>query len=162
MPSSGLQLELKCQGKEATMTVHLYDTVGHVVFTHVENGKTRAWSITLLDRIMKQALDRGYLEPVEAEVDPEWAEYCVQNRGIEEHRLARLSDEALDSPVYGFMEADGSFLMVDGHHRYVYAARMGYPTIKTAIVPKEVMDLVEIEGVPNLNPEAVLNMKSNL
>lgn len=143
------------------------DALGHVVFTHISGGKTRCWSITVLLELIKVASEEDVIE-VTAFVDPEWAEWCKHNRGVEQHRLDRLTDADLKYPVVGMMVEDKdspdgmTYLMVDGHHRYVYAAMKKKPTINCLILSPRLMKQAEIEDPIDIDLDVLLKSYSGL
>ena len=104
------------------------------IFTHIDpdTGETICLAI---DRL--KADKRLLMKPVGlCPVSMEFAEFCIRERGVEVHRVARvLAAYPVYDPVLFAAWGDGSHLLIDGVHRYVACATHGSPTIKGKIVP---------------------------
>ncbi|MCO5157922.1 MAG: hypothetical protein M9945_14430 [Aquamicrobium sp.] len=117
-----------------------------VVFSLVDDktGKTTHINVTALAKSWKTKA-----RPiVTIEVEPAIAEYFVQKRGIEQHRVDRLMGEEIKEPLLLLHWIDGSHLLVDGHHRYVAASLKGQTELKARLVPKSVWSKYVIVDLP--------------
>lgn len=67
--------------------------------------------------------------------DPEMASLLIENSGIEQHRLDRLTAKHCLSTVIIIVEfPDGQHALIDGNHRYVKACQLKLPEMPAAIV----------------------------
>lgn len=141
-----------------------------IVFTHfdeVSGAQTDVWVSGLIDSPECQDL-----EEVLVPVIPEHAELCAKIRGIEEHRLRRLLATAPRGatgkefpqypPILLAQWPDGSYLNIDGSHRYVAARALGYEFILAKCVPETLWRQYQIDGLPTENQEAVLKSFSGI
>ena len=112
------------------------NSIGSVLFTHVDHETDVVTNINVStlsrDRRVKA------LKVERAPVDLDFAKFCLTNRGVEKHRLARLMDGPIREPILVCEWYDDTHLIVDGHHRYVASARRGFNAIKAKIIPKHV------------------------
>jgi len=73
-------------------------------------------------------------------VEPDFAKFLYDNRGVEDHRLMRLvnslKEEGLDPACFFHME-DGSHLLSDGTHRYCAFAMCGLKFMPSRVFEKE-------------------------
>lgn len=122
-----------------------------------DTGRTRMWSV---ERLCAWLPMSGH-KLCKAILDQEQARYFVENRGIEKHRLAFLAQnrECLREPLImlrlpGSESSNGelSDLMIDGHHRYVTLALMGYPHFLFYHLTSEEAADFEVGDVPQLDP----------
>ena len=102
------------------------------------------------------------LEIVLVPVDQEVAERYRRERGIEQHRLQRMTPDALQQPICLATMPDGTHLMIDGHHRYVYAASIQAHSIQAHLIPEETWKECLITDMPHLSEEFILNTESGL
>ena len=72
----------------------------------------------------------------------------VRDRGIEQHRLERLDPACLLDPIVYLDWGDGTQLLLDGHHRYVYAAMNGFTEILAHMLTHEQVEPFRVEGIP--------------
>lgn len=117
------------------------------MFTHedCDDAKTqRSWNVSAIMRVMLDMFEQGEIEPVLVPMDAHFAEYCRHHRGVEPHRLNRLTPEALRTPILMLQLPDDTYLLMDGTHRYVYAQSIGRAEILCFIVPQEVADKARI------------------
>lgn len=82
-----------------------------------------------------------------SEIDLKFIETIVKKRGIESHRLTRLTDEQLQEPVLVLDYEDGH-LMIDGHHRLLCRHLKGMTTFLFFLVPKEIWEKFQITDIP--------------
>lgn len=135
------------------------------VFTHVSDaGEITHFNIDLMTEIAFAAVQEGLIEVVHANVDPKHAAFCRAHRGIEQHRLDRIDVHAFLTPIFVCDDFghDSTSLLVDGHHRYVWAAEHGWEVIPAVILPPAVWQrcLIVIEGLPDV--ETVLSSHSGI
>lgn len=104
------------------------------VFTHIDPD-TGEVTCLAIDRLKEDK--RLRMKPVGlCPVTMEFAEFCLRERGVEPHRVARVLATYPDyDPVLFAAWGDGSHLLIDGVHRYIACATHGSPTIRGKIVP---------------------------
>lgn len=121
-----------------------------VLFAHYDD-KTQIETCISITRLLKDRKVRMQ-RVFDLEIDPVWAQYCLDNRGIEEHRLKRCVDLKGEyaEPVLYVHWGDGSKLHVDGVHRYVASWYNGYKQIKARILPVTVWRPYVVTGIPKL------------
>jgi hypothetical protein len=73
---------------------------------------------------------------------------CMKHRGIEEAKVERLTPSQLRDPGYGALFPDGSFTIVDGHHRLVRRYRGGVRVMDFWVCLREVWQHCLIEYTP--------------
>jgi hypothetical protein len=130
----------------------------HVMFSHLdlEDGTQTYINITLLAEAVKD------LEIVQAPVCQKHAEFCIKYRGVETHRLQRLLDVKPSDPVLFASWPDGTYLLIDGTHRYVAAAMRKEVEIKARIIPEEIWRKFQLVGVKDPNPMQTLSKFSGI
>lgn len=122
------------------------------VFTHesLDDSKfQRSWNVGAIMRVLMDMFEQGQIEPIWVQIDAGFIPCCWKDRGIEKHRLARLTPDALKVPVLFMAEPDGTHLMLDGTHRYVYAHTIGRRDILAFDVPLDVGEKARIH-VPQM------------
>lgn len=134
------------------------------IYSHLsDRGVARHWHIERL-------LSFSALFPrIEADIRMHMVHVIMDRRGIEPHRVARITEAALKTPIL-FVEMEAEFeheppishLLVDGNHRYIYAAINGIPTLPAVIIPKAISDKCLILGVPEVKAEQLLSMNSGI
>ena len=93
-----------------------------VIFTHQDlDGTQTSWNVSQVDRDLKPLIEAGKIKIEMIPLEPWFVELCFTGRGLEQHRLDRLTDEALESPTYWVHMKDDTHLLIDGTHRYAYA-----------------------------------------
>lgn len=151
-------------------------TLFEEAFTHVkddETGHQTTYAVSSLREycdahfvLTKQPISTSdelaltVIEKCNVPVEQHHADYCRANRGIEEHRLARLVDggpAVVLKPIIFVRQADGSMLLVDGTHRYVLAHMLGVPFVPGYFVPWNIARPFIIEDAPACDPEALMN-----
>lgn len=87
---------------------------------------------------------------------PEWiaiqqeqADFIERSHGVDKKRLELITDEHLNFPVISIEFIEGTYLLIDGNHRVVYAARQKKTEILGWLVPQSVwkdyvMNLFEV------------------
>lgn len=117
------------------------------VFTHIGEDKTSV--LCVASQRLVAAPEFLELEIVRTPVDREFGRWAMENRGIEEHRLERITVAAImTSPIAYIHMPDHTHLLVDGSHRYVKASMLGFQTILARVVPEEIWRKYEIEPMP--------------
>jgi hypothetical protein len=130
-----------------------------VAFTHIFEGIPTS---ILTGRLIK---DPRYLTlPVTTvAIDFEFAKFSLDYRGVERHRLERITTRDLVKyPVTMCEWGDGSHLLVDGTHRYVRAALWGRTRIRARLVPITFWKEYEIVDAPPLPEHILLKMHSGI
>ena len=115
------------------------------VFTWIDPD-TKACTHWASDRIVDWC-SRAGLDTILTPVDPRYAFMFIKDRGIETHRLERLSAESLTIPIVYIDMGDGTHLLIDGHHRYVYAAAIGHDTLLAYMITKEQAEPFLVTGL---------------
>jgi hypothetical protein len=90
------------------------------LFSHWEDGKQTTFAVTRLREHCREH-ERCFLFSVEASQ----AEHFIEHCGIEQARLDRLTQATLEDPVLIVRWYDDTYLLVDGHHRYVKRHQLG-------------------------------------
>lgn len=142
---------------------------GEVVYTW-ENpdppGGVRMWAVGRMEKWCRET-DHQVLV---SNIDPARAEWFIENRGVEKHRISWLLDnqEALLNPALmmrmkrnSVLHVEGGELwdlMLDGHHRYVALALMDIPIFKLWHLSEEEAKPFEVFGLPQ--PRGPLNVKA--
>lgn len=131
---------------------------GEIVFSHVDDatGETRIFAV---ERIAKHVAIHG-AKRITVPINPAFAMYLPRHRGLEKHRLARITPQDLiDYPILlahmpGIAHDHDEHLVVDGSHRYFFAFTLGWKEMPGFEVPKEVWEqyLVDV-------PQEVLDME---
>ena len=135
-----------------------------VVFSHFgEDGKQRHFNIDLLTLMVKAAMDKGLMDVLDVQIDPGFAENCLVYRGIEQHRLDRIDVHYFQTPLF-FCEnvaTENTHLLVDGHHRYVWAWQQGWETVPAVSIPQLAWERVLIP-LPDMDKDATVNSFSGI
>lgn len=127
---------------------------GEIVFSHVDSGEG-VMRHFLVERIERD-LRNGTLTPeiIEFELDPNFALYANVHRGVEPHRLARITPADLCHypVVMAYFPEIGKdipeHLLIDGHHRYVKAWSLGWKTLRAYVLPREVWEERYLVHIP--------------
>lgn len=117
------------------------------VFTHkAEDGTLRHFAA---DRLFRYCVGTGH-EIVLVEIEPGYNMVIREKRGIEQHRLDRLTDDMLLLPVlYAMDVTPGTGLLIDGHHRYVRVAERGDTVIPAFVTQPKLWSRFLVEGIPD-------------
>lgn len=117
------------------------------VFTHIDEDGITVTTFAV-DRL-KKAPEFLALEIVRTPVDAEGARFCREHRGVEQHRLDRITIDTITyNPVIYCNWAGGTHLLIDGTHRYVKASMLGLPFILARVVPEEIWRPFQVESMP--------------
>ncbi len=112
------------------------------------------------DRMAAWAKDN--LETVMTPCNEADARMLIRDRCLEKHRLDRFDLKVLDLPVL-YCEMDGgTHLLVDGNHRYVYAAALGVPWIKAHIFKRSDWEPFLVDGLGAATEEQLRASPSGL
>lgn len=97
-------------------------------------------------------------------VTKEHAHHIMLNRGIEQHRLDRLTVEACVTPlIFCHFNKDDSWMLVDGSHRYVkIALAYGGEECMTYMVEEEQWRPFTVKGARKRDPDELLNSFSGI
>jgi hypothetical protein len=117
---------------------------GEVVFSHVDDktGEVRHFAVERLNK----HIERMAVPPkrLEVKIDYQFAAFAITRRGIEPHRFERITpaDIAQYPILLAHMPGVGrdtpdNHLIIDGSHRYVKAATLGWKTIPAYELPEE-------------------------
>lgn len=130
-----------------------------------DDGSTRSWAIQRLADYLKASGK----EMLCAELKQDQADFFLEARGIEQHRIKFLLDPAnidhLTVPVIIMRtEYDGkpSDLTLDGHHRYVALAMLGSERFVLHHLTEEEAEPFEISGMPKIDMDCLVNSFSGI
>jgi hypothetical protein len=87
------------------------------VFSYYHGDKMLHFNATLLARLHKQMPTE--FRRITMALDEQTYDLCMKHRGIEEDKVTNLRPSALREPGYGVLFEEGTFTMIDGHHRLV-------------------------------------------
>jgi hypothetical protein len=87
------------------------------VFSYYHGDEMLHFNVTLLARIRKAVPSQFRL--ITMDIDQPVHDMIMNHRGIEENKVRALDGKRLREPGYGVILEDGSFTIVDGHHRLV-------------------------------------------
>jgi hypothetical protein len=121
------------------------------LFTHVYEGVA---TMIAAERMQKSE-EYLALEIMMSPVEKHFAEWAMENRGVEQHRLERITPTELVSPLCycefptpASLGGGISHLLVDGNHRYVKAAMMGVKLLPARVAPETLWRKFQVEGIP--------------
>lgn len=84
------------------------------------------FNVTLLDRLRKVSPEMAsQFRRVTMQLGADEYDLTMQHRGIEEPKVKRLTEAQRDEPGYAVILPNGSYTIVDGHHRLVRRYRDG-------------------------------------
>lgn len=107
-----------------------------VIFTWVDPDDDTYQLNFLVNRIIEASKD---LEILLTPVNDEGAEMIRTHRGLEPHRLARITGIPPSwPPVIYLLMPDDTHLLIDGNHRYFRAWQMRSEWILTKVVPESI------------------------
>lgn len=141
----------------------LRDIHGEQVFIHFDEVDGRQ-TIFAVQRLIAH-LKAQALAPVLVDVDPDFAAWMRENRGIEAHRLDRLSQAVIDAadPLVLVQLPDGQVLLVDGTHRFVWLAEHGQREAVAWIVPETIWRAFVVgETLDGLTDDVLRTLPSGL
>lgn len=127
--------------------VYTMDFTEHV-FTWV-NPETSEEMTLATERMAKWCAENKDLMTFSTPVEPVYALKFMKDRGIENHRLARLMEQVIITPLIYLQMGDGTHLLCDGHHRYVAAAMTGRTYLAAYILEKEQWERFVVTGIPH-------------
>ena len=130
------------------------------IFTHVEGD---VQTMIAVGRLM-QWIEKTKPEVFEVEIEPDFAKYCVVRRGIEQHRLDRITKSDLRKyPIIYLQWPNKSFMICDGYHRYVRASMLGRKWIRSYVLTEEEWRPFEVDtGNKKVTQDALLTMFSGI
>lgn len=124
-----------------------------IVFTWCDEQNNREVTFAI-SRIEQYIKDQG-LEPILTNVELPSAMRMLAECGIEQHRLSRLTPEALRTPIVYAHLPDDMHLLLDGHHRYVFAAFNGFHTLPAFMLEPDQYEQFIVEGLPYMGTDKV-------
>lgn len=99
-----------------------------------DSGVVRHFNASEAQRMAVACLEKGTAElMLGVALDMEFVDMVRHCRGIEEHRVKRLTEPYLSKPILGVWMDDGSMLTIDGHHRLVRRADEGMTTFDVIV-----------------------------
>ncbi len=69
-----------------------------------------------------------------SEILPNVAQFLWDDGSIDQWKLDRITEESFNVPIFYCEDTDGKHVLVDGRHRYVYAADKGIKYVGTVIL----------------------------
>lgn len=129
------------------------------LFTHVckDTGTRRLF---VIDNILMYAfslLDEDLLnnshgvELMKIGIDPDFADFIKEERGVDLDYCGQLTREKLDNPVIFFDFSDGTHLLVDGHHRYYQSYLLGDKSVNAIVLEPRHIDNFSVKIPPHLH-----------
>jgi hypothetical protein len=103
-----------------------------------------------------------HCETVETPVELVYALAIIRDRGLEQHRMDKLTLDSLLDPVLYLAMPGGTHLLADGNHRYVYAAFNGVKWLRARMVDEEHWRKFIVTGLPKAGKERILGGYSGL
>lgn len=97
------------------------------VFSTYQNGQLMHFNASLLRRI-RERVPEGFRR-ITMDIGKGEYSLCMNHRGIEQAKLDKLTPNDLREPGIGVLFDEGTFSIVDGHHRLVARYRMGLRTM---------------------------------
>lgn len=131
-----------------------------VVFHHVDADTGRN-TVLAIGRMLEWCKAQK-LEVHRIPVDPAFVSFCFQNRGIEPHRLARLTAAQCKEPLIFCRWYDDTFLLADGHHRYVRISLDGGRWCNGWILTPEQWEPFVVDGADEATPQILQTMFSGI
>ena len=125
------------------------------IFTHEDvDGTLRHFAVERLFNYMKGLS----FEVFDVVLEHAYVDVILQKRGVEDHRLKRLTPEQLMVPVL-YLEGvtPGTHLLADGHHRYVVHSILGSRYIPSYIAPPKLWTRFMVNGIPEHVGKSQLN-----
>jgi len=130
------------------------------VFTHqAEDGTIRHFAVERLFNYMKGVGREVY----SIWLEPAYVNTIFLKRGVETHRLNRITREIMEIPVL-YLEgvSPGTHLLADGNHRYVARARAGFTDLPAYVAEPKLWKRFMVEGIPDAMVPGVLTGFSNI
>lgn len=93
------------------------------VFSYWHGSKLLHFNTSLLARLREQ-MPKEFRRVTMTIGAPEY-DLCMKQRGVEEEKVEKLTPPQLRDPGYAVMFEEGTFSIVDGHHRLVRRYRGG-------------------------------------
>lgn len=118
-----------------------------VLFTHLDHETGEITNICVSSMLKDPAVQAHAATHVQ--IDDEFASFCLTNRGIENHRLARLMHVARPDPILIVEWGDGTHVIVDGNHRYVAASIRGHKLIRAKVLPPQLWHRHVVLNIPD-------------
>lgn len=113
-----------------------------------DDGETMFFAITRMTEWMVRHVEEINICCTMASQD---AAQDFWDRGsIDQYKLDRITDESFKWPIIYCETADGMHILVDGHHRFVYAADRGLERIPTVILKPHQWEPFIVEPDPNI------------
>ena len=120
-----------------------------------QDPDTNEITVIAVERLARDP-DMLALEVFLIPVIPEVVIQFMQERGIEQHRLARITADDLEKyPMMIGIWPDGAHLTLDGHHRYVKAHDLGLLHTQARMIPETIWGRYVVEGVPDVDVDAL-------
>lgn len=104
------------------------------VFSYWHGDKLLHFNTSLLARLREQ-MPKEFRRVTLTIGAPEY-DLCMKHRGIEEAKVEKLTPPQLRDPGYAVLFEEGSFSIVDGHHRLVRRYRGGVRTMDFFVAPE--------------------------
>jgi hypothetical protein len=112
------------------------------------NGKYHCW---MTERMNNHAIRTG-MEIIQVGMDLDYAEHVARFNGIEKHRLDRITPQVLaQKPILYIEMGDGTHKLVDGNHRYLKAAELGWDALPAYCFSKELSDDFKLDIPEHMN-----------
>lgn len=117
-------------------TVNIEHREHDQVFSYYHGDAMLHFNASLLARLHKQMPNE--FARVTLDIGPNEYALCMEHRGIEEDKLAKLTPAQLREPGYAVVFEDLAFTIVDGHHRLVRRYRGGVRVMDFFVASKQI------------------------
>ncbi len=110
------------------------------VFTWTSDDGTQTlhFRASVMERFLKQNPDFAQYVLKRVPLDQGFARFVRDFRGLEDPHLFALPIERLEVPTISCAMPDGSYLLVDGHHRYYRRYLAGKTTVDSYLIPEPI------------------------
>lgn len=100
-------------------------------FEDYTTGEKMIFAATAMNQFAEQYAGQvDTIQTLSIRIDPEHVDIIKTRRGIEQPRLDRMTPEYRDKPIIGAFAQDGSFITVDGNHRFIKRHEAGFKNIR--------------------------------
>lgn len=130
------------------------------IFTHVEPG---TGANTTIATTSLQTHLRAISHPMcRIPLTVKDAKLLLTFRGIEKHRLARLTALCRYYPILVLEWADGTHLIADGTHSYCWQFAHGSTSALAWLVPRDIWEPFIVTGLPETTEQELLSSFSGI
>lgn len=142
--------------------------LNEAIFTHIADhpsgtGEQTNIAVDRLREHLRGEWRQKKRKPQMVAISKSFVGYIRKNRGLEQHRLDRLTESSLrKDPIILAEWPGGTHLIVDGHHRYVRADELGHSAIWAFVCDQPTWRPFLVEGLPQTTKHQLLTGRSGL